>query len=589
MSVTPEQHPPHCVPAFHFGVASQCGFIIADAEAMRGTLIAILAALAESVRKSLAEAGPGLFAARPPQLRCVTSLAGEADRQVADAALAVGFTLQCPLPFPRDRCLADGTDASRRTLAALLARSEAVLELDFSPAHAADALLAAGRVVLDQSDLLLAIWDGVSAGDGPGPIVAAARAHGLPVIVVGPEPPHGVCLLRPADRGHPLPAPETEWRQGLADEVRRVLLPGQGAPGAAAADAPAAEARRYFAEPVPRVHGYGRLHAPLERLMLVGASPDPDPGDTAPAASPEPMPLDRQMHWADTLAIAYGSLQRTAMMLRYLLVLPTILGACIGFYVDLPGAKTIGFGMQAVSLAGILWLAHISARRAWLPRFIDYRLLAELLRHQRYFGALGLCLPRLRGLPHRPEAAASWVAWQQRAAVRESGLPADRLTPARLDALRLFIRDEVASQRRYHRRTGLRYAALARRLDRIGTVIYVAGLVSVVLRAGFALAVELRWIDGAAADTITLFNIVALVVPALAPVFLGLRSQAEFERLSSQYSAMATELAALLPAFDAHAPTYAQLTTAAEAAVRTMMRETADWRLVLKARPVSAT
>src|SRR5580704_5303240 len=99
-----------------------------------------------------------------PILRLVSSLAEGADRYAAHQAIALGYELQCPLPFARDQYANDfAANASCLEYNRLLDNTEtttAILELDGSRDRAAESYLAAGRVVLSQSDVLLAIWNG---------------------------------------------------------------------------------------------------------------------------------------------------------------------------------------------------------------------------------------------------------------------------------------------------------------------------------------------------------------------------------------------------------------------------------------------
>ena len=137
-------------------------------------------------------------------IRCVSNLAEGADTLLAEAALAVGATLLCPLPFPRDVYARDFASAeARAAYAALLDRAEAIYELDGSPEDP-NAYLIAGRLLLAHSDLVVAIWDGrpERGPGGTGQIVREARLAGCPVLVVADAPPHAATLLwRPAHSG----------------------------------------------------------------------------------------------------------------------------------------------------------------------------------------------------------------------------------------------------------------------------------------------------------------------------------------------------------------------------------------------------
>jgi hypothetical protein len=122
-------------------------------------------------------------------LRIISPAAEGADRLVAEAGLAIGATLQCPLPLPKDDYAQDfATAESRAAYDALLAKAERVFELD-APRERNDAYLNVGRLVLSQSDVLIAIWDGQPAKGrgGTAEIVAEALVQRTPVIWLKPD------------------------------------------------------------------------------------------------------------------------------------------------------------------------------------------------------------------------------------------------------------------------------------------------------------------------------------------------------------------------------------------------------------------
>ncbi len=124
--------------------------------------------------------------ARYPDRRLValSALAEGADRLVVERILRrSGAGLRALLPLPRAQYLADfGTERSRREFLDLLARAEEVVEL--SPGATREASYeAVGIQVVDQCDVLIAIWDGEDAQGqgGTGAIVERARARGVPL------------------------------------------------------------------------------------------------------------------------------------------------------------------------------------------------------------------------------------------------------------------------------------------------------------------------------------------------------------------------------------------------------------------------
>ena len=183
-----------------------------------------LAALRAVVREVLAVIGR----ASGGRVTVVSPLAEGADQLAAAEALAAGFQLVCPLPFPADEYTRDfASPASAEAFRALLTRASAVEELPGSRATPEDeraAYAAVGARVLDGADLLLTIWDGRRAR-GPGgtaEIVVEARRRGVPTVWIEARPPHGVRVLA-GDNG-----PQGESLDALAKRLirdRRLRFP----------------------------------------------------------------------------------------------------------------------------------------------------------------------------------------------------------------------------------------------------------------------------------------------------------------------------------------------------------------------------
>ena len=157
----------------------------------------LLRASVRGALERIAESAPG------QPLRLVSPLAEGADRIVAEEAAALGWQLQSALPFAQAEYEKDfATTESRTEFRRLLARAAKVHELRGSrdSRESRDsAYTAVGRLVLDSSDVLVAVWDGASArGEGgTAQMVLEARERGLPVVWIPSEPPHEPKLLLP--------------------------------------------------------------------------------------------------------------------------------------------------------------------------------------------------------------------------------------------------------------------------------------------------------------------------------------------------------------------------------------------------------
>ncbi|MCI0480453.1 MAG: hypothetical protein L0213_02555, partial [Candidatus Dadabacteria bacterium] len=137
----------------------------------------------------------------PPVLRIISPLADGADTLVAEEALAEGFELQCALPFARQEYEKDFTDGeSLGKYRTFLGAATSILELDGSratPETENDSYQTVGWMVLAQSDVLIAIWDGEDAKGkgGTGQIVKESLVSEIPVVWINSVAPHDIMVL----------------------------------------------------------------------------------------------------------------------------------------------------------------------------------------------------------------------------------------------------------------------------------------------------------------------------------------------------------------------------------------------------------
>lgn len=142
------------------------------------------------------------------QMTAVSALAEGADRLIADEVLGrPGALLEVVLPTTPDEYEMDFTEAaSREEFRRLLNRASSVSVVPPGESRIAN-FERAGHVMLEQIDVLLAIWDGKPARGrgGTAEIVARARELGLPVVWVSTLAPYDVLTLVGA------PAEVAEW------------------------------------------------------------------------------------------------------------------------------------------------------------------------------------------------------------------------------------------------------------------------------------------------------------------------------------------------------------------------------------------
>ncbi|WP_329791662.1 hypothetical protein V1227_06985 [Lentzea sp. DG1S-22] len=116
----------------------------------------------------------------------ISSLAEGADQVFAQLILDAGGALHAVIPS-RDYDATFDTSALC-TYRELLSRADSVVELNF-PEPSEQAYYAAGRYVVEHSDILIAVWDGRPARGlgGTADAVAHARGLGRNVVILWPE------------------------------------------------------------------------------------------------------------------------------------------------------------------------------------------------------------------------------------------------------------------------------------------------------------------------------------------------------------------------------------------------------------------
>lgn len=393
-----------------------------------------------------------------PRLTFLSPLAEGADRLAARAALSEGFDLFVPMPFPlweyRKDFTAPGSDQDFDDI--LSQGNAGVLELDgqrpvapFQSIHEARSYEAVGHFVVDNCDLLIAIWDGEASRGwgGTAEMVRHAAAGGPPVWWIHAtkaELPRWVTHFRDvhaepsrADADEALieyltalfvpPAvDDSHSHHGLIDSV---IHWWRGAPidpmttyfhDALPRQQAGMHTTKQGDDPLPAVQPPWILRRHTGLLRLLSAQPwrswrhcdraglmqkINNQARKSPSA-PEHMdpwvgPRDywrRHYAFADERAEASGQRYRSVYVWIFLIIAASLIAAT-GALATPPNAtwhlraELAAIGIEVVGLGFILALLVANSWHDWHQRWIDCRLLAELCRGQRSVARLGWTLP----------------------------------------------------------------------------------------------------------------------------------------------------------------------------------------------------
>jgi hypothetical protein len=553
-----------------------------------------------------------------PILRLVSSLAEGAERYAAHQAISLGYELQCALPFARDEYLNDFEDASAQEFNRLLDNSPvttAILELDGSRDREKESYLVAGRVILSQSDVLLAIWDGKGPreDDCTAQIVAEAGLRNILTIRIDPAHPNYVCYPVSGSVGES----SNEARERLLAELRALLNPPRHTKKDKEEEL-STSPQDYFSEEQPWWN-WGMLWVPFRNLWLFrltlpklivpdfglsgvdewvavlknsGAFSDCAVGliDTAR--------LCDHYGWADGLAEYYANRYRTAFAFNYLMGALAVFCAFLHYALEpikrLEIATYFFIGMELVFLTSIFAIYEIGKRCRWHEKWIDYRLLAEYLRQLFFLIPLG---PGELSSPHLPkylsagDPKGTWMYWHYLALRREIGIVGGELTPAYLDSVRSFLdsNDGIRGQIDYHKNNAERLEKLDSRFRHVGVGLFLAAIGAALI----ALFNPSKGADNGYNPTQgeIFFGLIATTFPALGAALAGIRTQAEFERVKKRSRAMLQTLQRICKELAPREKvpekiSYAALNLIVAEAGQLMVDELLDWRIVFKDRPL---
>jgi hypothetical protein len=590
-------HPPHARFAFRVGVTGHRPKDLTNAklDILNERILKVLAYLRD-LAVSLSQAQSYYTNPGKPIMRVISALAEGADRNIADQALKLGFELQCPLPFDRDEYSKDfHSKDSLREFNALLRHklTTAVLELDGTRDREAESYEAAGHLVLTQSDVLVAVWNGEMRNKkgGTSEIVRRALRHGVPVVWINSQAPHEVSVSSSGSGFDP-------WESG-SSLLKAQLETSMLAPDTSKDHDLTTTPKEYFSETQPRWNwgclwlpfrdflGEVRFRWPWRRLPKFAQSGPQQWNrimEDSGAFSEQAVQLVNRTRllehygWADGLATYYGNLYRSAFVFNYLLGAFAVAFAFLHFVSD---KRQFSFA-EVVTLVLIIGVYWYGRHRRWHDRWIDYRLLAECLRQMIFLIPLG---PAEISSPHLPKHMASgdpktsWMYWHYRAIGRAIGTVGAKFDSEYLERVRSFLasKEAIDGQAEYHDTNARRFRALDHRVTVVGLFLFsLAGI------AAFSSVIE--------RNTSAAIAFAATVFPAFGAALAGVRSQGEFERVKKRSEAMHDELKRQVERLETlrngAAPISSTIlgTIVAESG-QLMLDELLDWRIVFRDRP----
>ncbi|HTX48205.1 MAG TPA: hypothetical protein VME40_02330 [Caulobacteraceae bacterium] len=603
---------------------------------------------------------PGAGTIAPTRLHCLA--ADGVDQMAAEMALARGWELVCPLPFGRAlntainaapqtaqdaRALLAGEPAAdpavqarAAAIGALLDRArvfelaekdeeiaalflaglEAPADLDGAALFAAEAserVALAGRVAIEQSDVLVAVWDRETTAHagGTGHTVAAALAFGAPVVFVDSCAPQAWRILRAPESLASLDGGEGRGAGRLADLealVRAVLAPQtprQRGHGQAVTGLADLEGERWRGASHPLWHAYRRAEAlfgadtfsaRFRRLRQVYEPPEAIaegsaaamlacahtlPGQDAAFVAKAETAVVRGFAWFDGVSSRLSDAYRGGMVINFLLAPLAIVAGIAYLPFASPGRKWAFALAELALLATVLAVTGLGQRRRWHARWFQTRRVAEYLRQAPILMLLGVA----RAPGRWPRGVdATWPEWFARQTIRSVGLPHLAVTPAYLRiALGELLDEHVTRQRDYHLEKARRLSAAHRNLDRLSTSLFALAIVAVAAYLALAAGDIFARLPAPLAERVSFcFTFLGVLLPTFGSAVAGIRYFGDFERFAAISEVTAEKLDAahgrirLLLSGPDSALDYGRAAELAHAADDVVVAEIENWQAV---------
>jgi hypothetical protein len=491
----------------------------------------------------------------PLLLSVVSPLAEGADRVVAHEVLKRhGATLEAVLPLVVNDYVEDfATEQSRREFVDLLEKCRHPrvlrhrrLDQDFSAEHVGDARRHAyadvGRFVVDQCDVLIALWDGHPARGvgGTAEVVAYARYHGHPVIRV--------------------------W---IDDAETIEVFKGYG----------------LRATSILGIEAFNSLNVvnKTEREYIANLEKDHF-GKPSSLSIPESTKesirnvLFPSYVRASLIAKRNQALYRRAGTYGYLLSAAAVASVAIG--VLFPILATWAFAFELSILTTVLIVVGITHQAKSAEKWIESRFLTERLRAAIYMAACGvevapIQLPPYMGETEQPD---DWMVrifqdvWGQMP--RMQGCAAHNC-----ELLGKYIADQwIQGQISFHEAKAKREGRQNQQLYRYGRLLFLTTMLAAICHL---LPEHLFGSSGAWQALAKPLTFTAIVFPALAAALTGLRSHREHLRLEKRSMNMVPRLSYLMDRISrvTNSLVFERVLRETEA---TMLQEAQDWLMLMR-------
>jgi hypothetical protein len=430
---------------------------------------------------------------------------------------------------------------------------------------ASQRVVMAAQVMIEQSDIIIGVWDGASTSftGGTGHTIELALIMGSPVLwidaraprnwqlIYAPEELVQLCSGAPIDQNR-----EAALKQIIANAMLAKVGQSYGPKSSHLEGVAALEDEKWKARSTRFWHGYRRVEALFggttlkERFKSLRQTYE-SPGEIATGSARQQMDMARALPgqdtvfverietdilrrfaWADGISSKLSDTYRGGMVLSFLFSAFAIVGGMAYLPFASSHEKWMFAFFELALLIAILTITIVGQKRRWHGRWFETRRVAEYLRLSPILLLLGVARP----IGRWPKGThTSWPEHYVRHSLRNIGLPQIAVTPSFLyDALAHILLPYVEAQTDYHRYKAKRLANVHHRLDQMAEFLFKLAVGSVSLYLFLKLGGLAHFIDPEITSHFSkLFTFLGVLFPTFGGAIAGIRYFGDFERFSA--------------------------------------------------------
>jgi Protein of unknown function (DUF4231) len=566
--------------------------------ALPSTLATLFSTLQTKVLATFEKAESMYDKQTPATMRLVSGLAAGADLMAAEAAQFLAWQTQFLLPESIHHFKARLSPDEQLAFEQVLAKSSSPTEINVygDEARAAEPHAALGELLLQNIDLLVAVWDGAS-GRGKGgtaELISEALELQIPVLWLDAD---DLSLIRYLDNAVSVAGSDHDntWLDKTQRYLDMLLLPPT-----VADERQASERLHDYALEKERRWNLG-LAFPLFQFLFAGrklrktdlrleqAETAIDKGwqqelqqDPTGTLGNTGARVYAQYAQADMLANYYAQLYRSASVMNYVFTAISVLMALMGLLVSDWKLWWVLLELGLISL--VLINTSVGNKARWHQKWLDYRQLAESLRVMLKLSPLavnGQLFPSQLAQLHRGQGN-RWVEWYLSAVSRSINLPGAVINPSIVGQFKQGLADYATDQALYHQRTAAIAHHTDHRLHILGNLcLYGTVLSCLVFLLCYlvmpALAASLKY-------WVTFF---CAVLPAFGAAAFGLRHHGDYEGVALRSKATANHLNQFKNSIADDALGFSEMVKIAHQLNGHNHLELRDWRVTFERRPLA--